>query len=71
MLTVTNPPPNRYRHDSQGAPRLPHSSHMMLPVEIVTCLAAIAGAAKLAAIELTRLRKERQMAQALARAFSA
>jgi len=43
---------------------------MMLPVEIVTCLAAIAGAAKFAATEYTRHRKHRQMSQALVRALS-
>jgi hypothetical protein len=34
---------------------------MMLPVEIVACLAAIGGAVKLATVEYSRLRKQRQM----------
>ena len=47
---------------------------MMLLLEIMTsmiCLAAIAGAAKLAASEYTRGRKEKQMTQALCRALQA
>jgi hypothetical protein len=44
---------------------------MMLFAEIVTCLAAIAGAARLASTEYARLRKERQMTQALCRALNA
>jgi hypothetical protein len=42
---------------------------MMLPVEIVVCLVAIVGAARVAAVEYTRLRKHRQMSQALVRAL--
>jgi hypothetical protein len=37
---------------------------MMLPVEIVTCLAAIAGAVKVATAEYSRFRKQRQMSHA-------
>jgi hypothetical protein len=44
---------------------------MMLPIEIAACLAAIAGSARLAAVEFTRARKHRQMTQALSRAVSA
>jgi hypothetical protein len=43
---------------------------MMLPVEIVTCLGAIAGVAKLVAVEYSRYRKERQLSQALTRAIT-
>jgi hypothetical protein len=42
---------------------------MLLPVEIVACLAAIGGAAKFVAAEYSRFRKERQMSQALVRAL--
>jgi hypothetical protein len=42
---------------------------MMLPVEIAACLAAIAGSVKVAAAEYSRLRKQRQMSQALVRAL--
>jgi hypothetical protein len=37
---------------------------MMLPVEIVACLAAIGGAVKFATVEYSRLRKQRQMSHA-------
>jgi len=38
---------------------------MIVSVEIVTCLVAIAGSVKLTTAEFTRLRKSRQMKQAL------
>ena len=41
----------------------------MLPIEIAACLAAIAGSARVATLEFTRLRKRRQMNQALTRAL--
>ena len=41
----------------------------MLPVEIVACLAVIAGSLKFAAAEYSRFRKQRQMSQALVRAI--
>ena len=44
---------------------------MMLPVEITVCLVAIAGSVRLAATEFNRLRKHRQMTQALCRAVAA
>ena len=44
---------------------------MMLPVEITACLVAIAGSVRLAAAEYTRLRRRRQMTQALSRAVAA
>ena len=61
--------PPRYEHDSPATPALWHSSHMMLLIEIAACFAAIAGAGRLAAAEYTRLRKQKQMTQALTRAF--
>jgi hypothetical protein len=38
---------------------------MVASVEIITCLVAIAGSVKLTAAEYKRLRKNRQMRQAL------
>jgi hypothetical protein len=43
---------------------------MVASLEIVTCLAAIAVAVKLAAVEYARLRKNRQLRQALRLALS-
>jgi hypothetical protein len=43
---------------------------MIASVEIVTCLAALAGAVKLTAAEYTRMRKTRQLSQALRLAVS-
>jgi len=42
---------------------------MIASVEIVTCLAVIAGSFKFAAAELTRARRDRQMQSALRRAL--
>jgi hypothetical protein len=39
--------------------------YMVASVEIITCLVAIAGSVKLTAAEYVRLRKNRQMRQAL------
>lgn len=39
--------------------------YMVASVEIVTCLVAIAGSVKLTVAQYTRLRKDRQMRQAL------
>jgi hypothetical protein len=43
---------------------------MIVSVEIITCLAAIAGCVKWTASEYTRVRKSRQMNQALQLAVS-
>jgi hypothetical protein len=43
---------------------------MTASIEIVTCLAAIAGSVKLTVTHYTRLRKDRQMRQALLVALS-
>lgn len=44
---------------------------MVASVVMITCLVAIAGSVKLAAAEYTRLRKNRQMTQALRLALGA
>src|SRR3954467_4507365 len=54
-----------YVHDSHDQRCSGHTPFMVACVEIITCLAAIAGCLKLTCDEYNRMRKNRQLNQAL------
>ena len=61
------PAVGRYEHDSRTIVQLGYIGTMLASFEIVTCIAAIAGAVNLAAAEYRQLRRTRRCHEALRR----